>query len=57
MKTVDEKDQWFFDAMLDVPRVNPIIALLAAPLNLLLPGIGIILCALFAMEVEQVSKI
>ena len=52
MKTINETDQWFFDAMLDVPKVNPIIALLAAPLNLLLPGIGIILCALMAMECE-----
>ena len=46
-KSIGEKDQWFFDTMLDVPKVHPAIAILSAPLNIL-PGTGLIICALCA---------
>ena len=55
--TVDEKDKWFFEAMKDVPKVHFLVAIVAAPLNILFPGLGLIICALLAQDVSHVSKI
>ena len=52
LKTVGEQDMWFFDAMLEVPKVNPIIVLVSAVINLLFPGVGVMICAMAAQGQE-----
>ena len=42
--------------MMDVPKVHALVAILAAPINIMFPGLGLIVCAIFAQGGE-VSKI
>ena len=53
---VDVYDQQVWDIVRDVPRVNNVVAVIAAILNLILPGFGTIVAACASQGNDTVSK-